>query len=92
MIPKLGILGLVSVGLFKQTKHLKKISPTQMHSPWGTIEIEMVTIWILDPPLLLLYVSPSSVTMSPCLGEWNGIEKNENNNFREFFSSLIWEF
>ena len=24
--------------------------------------------------------------------EWNGMERNEENNFRIFFPSLVWEF
>ena len=24
--------------------------------------------------------------------EWNGMEKNKKNNFRIFFTSLVWEF
>ena len=27
-----------------------------------------------------------------CLGEGNGMEMNEKNNFRIFFPSLVWEF
>ena len=24
--------------------------------------------------------------------EWNGMERNEKNNFKIFFTSLVWEF
>ena len=46
----------------------------------------------------LIFVSQLTNSLKFCLKasfgrrEWNGMERNEKNNFRIFFPSLVWEF
>ena len=49
-----------------------------------------------NPPKLLDYVFAWGDMKNPkasfVRSEWNGMERNEKNNFRIFFTFLVWEF